>query len=690
MSTQLPLAFHDVTLVEEVPTSLWRDFFDAVGWPPSLESKNELRHDDIVRALRTDAPSEDLLGGLAAVFELGSEAGREAIVQALSDRALAPDRFQSEPGARACAMRLFLEQRTDPVLRDVMARAQIAAGETAGRRRYAEFLGIERRSIKRLTEKAERLREARRAYCDENDLGEHIQVHAFEDEDLGTYTFQIVRTHRTKAPVAVRKGEATRAPLEFRPVHGDVLRYDATTGRLRIAARAPTIVEFYRRALGEHALGDPEFFPVGETCSLQVLQARGEAVLRDHGLPEVAAVRLVACAWEVGGTVLTVRGPGCFEALARNGVLGGVGRITEATFKVAVVGRSARPVRVGVRVPRVVDVAKQHEEVIDRLLTAMGIRLATPDVEKRDLWNLDPWRHRRDVWQQAFGPHLERAVSSGVLGRIFLDAVEDPDTPGGPLLSVTRLENGDFYAVDADGAVPPRTLSATDVDGLELRPDRLRQQLVEDLGTYGSVTWSGADTLDLGQFDIEGTEVRLLYALRPPPAETIALLEKLNEAGSRTLLLVPEGAEVGAPHVWVRTPLPHRRELVRSVVTASGLADQVSARLLAHENAQLIVDTKRGQIYVHDVLIPDLKADTHMFRFVEALARADGRPIETATLQAQLSPNRDDDTVAVRHAKMKANQRIAKALAEVGRELTADAFPVHNQAYRTTLVPFVR
>lgn len=687
---QLPLVYHDATLVEEIPTPLWGEFFEAVGWPASLDAHQELRHVDITRALQADVPTDELLSGLATVFELGSEAGREAIAQALRDRALASDRFPSGAGARACAMRLFLEQRFDPALREVMARAQIAAGETAGRRRYAEFIGIESRSITRLAKKAEKLEQATRMYCDENDLGSHVQVRAFEDDDLGTCTFQVVRTHRTKAPLAVAKGEAARAPLEFRPVHGDVLRYETSTGRLRIAARAPTIVEFYRRTLGELVFGDPEFFPIGQTCSLDVLQHRGEAALRDHGVPEVADVRLVACSWDGGATVLTSRGRDCLEMLRRVGALDGAGRITEAAFKVAVVGRSARPVRVSVRVPRVIDVAKQHEEVIDRLLSAMGIRLAASDTQDSDLWSLHPWRHPRDVWQQALAAQLERAVGSGALRRVYLDSIDDPDDPGGATLRVTRLDNGDFYAVADDQSVPSRTLSATDVEGLELVPDLLRQLLVDELGTGGSVGWSGESTLDLGVIKIEEHEAHLLYALRPPTAETIALLEKLNAAGSRTLLLVPTTRDVAAPHVPLRAPLPNRREIVRAVAVACGLADRVSASLVARDGAELIVDTTRGEVFVHDVLIPGLTAETHPFRFVEALARADGRPVAVDALKALLSPNRDDDTVAVRQAKTKAGQRIATALAAVGRSLTADAFPVYKGGYRTALIPHVR
>ena len=88
--------------------------------------------------------------------------------------------------------------------------------------------------------------------------------------------------------------------IPFRPVHGDILRYEVALGRLRIAARAPSIVEFYHVTLGRMLFGDEDFFTGDSVCSLTVLQQRGRAALDEHHVVGVSRVRLTECVWECG------------------------------------------------------------------------------------------------------------------------------------------------------------------------------------------------------------------------------------------------------------------------------------------------------------------------------------------------------------------------------------------------------
>jgi len=48
----------------------------------------------------------------------------------------------------------------------------------------------------------------------------------------GACRFQIMRSHLTKAPLAVVEGSASRAKIQYRPVHADFVRYEPTLGRL--------------------------------------------------------------------------------------------------------------------------------------------------------------------------------------------------------------------------------------------------------------------------------------------------------------------------------------------------------------------------------------------------------------------------------------------------------------------------
>jgi hypothetical protein len=265
---QLPLAYLDRAAIEEVSIDVWKEVFDVVGWLSSLAGKRDsFTHDDIVGAFGHDEPTDGLLQALEALEAFGTEQGREAIVTAIQDRG-ANGTLPTGDGDRDFALRFFVAQRRDAALADAFVRAQIQVQEGGNQRRYNEFMGKEARSVKNLDRKKEVLREEILDFCRKFDLGDHVQVEAFEDD--GIYIFNILRSHRKQKPLAVVPGHSARATIEFRPVHGDVIRYDAAVGRMRIAARASSIIGFYQEVLGRALFNDPGFFDGNPVCSLKV------------------------------------------------------------------------------------------------------------------------------------------------------------------------------------------------------------------------------------------------------------------------------------------------------------------------------------------------------------------------------------------------------------------------------------
>src|SRR5665213_2648084 len=226
---------------------------------------------------------------LESLHTLGTEAGREAIVAAMNDQRVPLNTLPADIGERELALHLLLAQRGNASLADVFARAQTQIQESGYHRRYDEFLGKEAKPVTTLKAKRDALSAAVLRHCRESDLGEHVQVEAFEDD--GAYVFNILRSHHTKTPLAVVPGHSARATIAFRPVHGDILRYEATVGRLRVAARAATMVEFYRRTLGLVLFEDELFFTGEPVCNLAVLQERGRAALESHSVFGVGRVR---------------------------------------------------------------------------------------------------------------------------------------------------------------------------------------------------------------------------------------------------------------------------------------------------------------------------------------------------------------------------------------------------------------
>jgi hypothetical protein len=108
----LPLAYLGIAAIEEVAVAVWAEVFEATGWLMSLvEKKSSIGHADIVDALRKDPLSDELLHALETVHELGSDAGRDAIVAAMNDRHIPLDTISQNSGEKEFSLRFYLAQR---------------------------------------------------------------------------------------------------------------------------------------------------------------------------------------------------------------------------------------------------------------------------------------------------------------------------------------------------------------------------------------------------------------------------------------------------------------------------------------------------------------------------------------------------------------------------------------------------
>ena len=221
-------------------------------------------------------------------------------------------------------------------------------------------------------------------------------------------------------------------------------------GRLRIAARAASIIDFYRRTLGHILFGDERFFTGDPVCSLAVLQERGRAALENHNVFLVGRIRLTECLWERGDrNLIQFRSADCFRTIEELRLPLTEGTLIQAKLKVEVIGKSARPVTVNVRVPSRIEVSqKTHEDLIDRVLTAIGIRTVAPPNARQDLWSLHPWRHPIAVWRGLFGAEIDTLVRSRVLLPVQLESVPHPAHPAaGRIVSAQQLSDGEFYGI---------------------------------------------------------------------------------------------------------------------------------------------------------------------------------------------------------------------------------------------------
>ena len=677
-------------LIEEVPPEAWKDLFETVGWPSSLkDAPTPLTHERILTALKDDELSAELHEALEAMETLGTESGRQAIETALADQHLFPDTLPANEGDRVYALRLFVGQRSDAALAEVLARAEIQVQQTSGHRAVNEFVGKEARRVASAKKKAKQLEQATREYCQERSLGDYVLVRAIEDDDV--CIFRIVRSHHTKRPLAVVTGRAAHATIEYQPAHVDLLRYDMVRGQLQVIASAGSVVEFYRRTLGLVLFEDPSFFDGEPLYSLQVLQERGRTALADHSVPGVGQVWMTECLWEhTDRDRLHLRSTDCFGKIDQIGIPRTEGAFVLAKLKMQAAGKSTRPVTITVRAPSRVEVRPKWQEPLAlRYLAAIGVRNPALAL-RRDLWSVSPGRQEASVWLDVFGSATDGLVHSGALVPVRLASVPHPEHPGaGRVLDAHELPDGAFYGVSQAEEIPSRSLSGTDLGGLELHPEALRLHLRSLLGiSSGGIEWNGDGLLHLGVIDLGGPRLHVTYALRPLTPGVGARLRDVAKA-AHAVVLIPTARcdDSELAKVMLDAPLPSRDNVIRDAVAVCGLRDDVSPLYSAPDGARLIVDTVRGQIWLDGVVVPDLDPGTQAFRFVELLARSPS--FRTASAIAEnLSAGRKDGDQVVRSAKTAATKAMQDAMQAANKPFE-NPFQMTRGAHRCAFLCYV-
>lgn len=662
---QSGFAFIDPVVVEEVSLPIWRELFDAVGWPASLSAKSDtLTYEEIHAAFERDTLGDELLLALETLHDLGTTAGREAIGVVLADLQIPADTLPLGLGERDLAARFFLKQRNNDALTEVCARAQIQVQE-GNHRKFNDFVGASPERITKLAEKERALESAILEFSKANDLGDHVQVKAFQDED-GACCVRVMRSHHMMSPLAVSPtNSALRGKLQFRPVHADLLRYDPSTALLRITARARSMVSFYQKLFGRVCFGDSSFFEGNAICSLQVLQDRGRGALTNHGVFRVGRIWMTEVIWQRGDRrKLNITDYDCFDAIEALKLPLSEGKLLHARFKVEVIGKSSRPVIVTVRVPSRIEVSQgRHQQLMNDLLGKIGIRGTHVQASSQNLWTLYPWRHPASVWRTCFGKNTDAFVKKNILVTTQLASIESPAHFGaGTVHRVEPVSETEFFGVSEAPEIASRSLSATDVSGLELSVPAFQSHLRELLGiTSNMVPWSDESwCLDLGVMDVHDQQFRVAYALRQPPIDAAVKVRELSK-GLRPVLLLPTGLKdsTGLADVVLDSALPQRDRVVKDVVAAHNLI--VPALITAPKDASLVVDDRLGKIWFKGVEIL-LTPGTHPFNFVRLLVKNKQAPLDKYVLAEQLSPARAGNDSVVRDARTDVKKAIQLAL----------------------------
>lgn len=189
----------------------------------------------------------------------------------------------------------------------------------------------------------------------------------------------------------VRHGDAfTRTPrveeqrtdiIHFRPQRDDVVVYSPARDELRINARSPGERELYVRAFGQLLRGDPGYFSVRNTYTLEPLREDGADALLTDDIPELQKVTLRRIQAVEDGTeqVVTLEAPDLFEdGAAAADAIPRHGRLRCADFDLHFTG-CPRPRPMQIRLPNVLKLRRHCDmQLVERLVSRFRIRERKP------------------------------------------------------------------------------------------------------------------------------------------------------------------------------------------------------------------------------------------------------------------------------------------------------------------------
>ena len=402
----------------------------------------------------------------------------------------------------------------------------------------------------------------------------------------------------------------------------DLIRYDATEGRLRIAARSGKLVSAYRRIFGHVLFGDPQFFLGCVRCTLQPLQEKGAELLQNLP-PNMTTARVVDLVWHRGGTSIRVRDDDCLAQVKALELPLHEGELVEARFEFRFVrGRRIDKRFVVVRTPnRISNRSDRYEKAIDQFLFRIGIRLRNAPKHPVDLWSLHPWKHSETRWREALGLQLRYFVEEGLLVSSAVDSVPHPDHPTPRTALRVRHEGEHIEGVSDDPHIPSRALTLSDVDGYELRVDALAERLARALNIASVVKPVGGYCWPLRsrRAAVRAGEGEGLRSFRKPPAAPGAMADRLRQiAGSKVQvgLVVPSGcaADIGLAEVQFDTGDAPFDGVLNRLISRLGLEKEALAVEQAPAGTRVVIDRKRGTIHLDGVLLSSIDQQSHYFR----------------------------------------------------------------------------
>lgn len=680
----LPTEFRNLARFMEIPHELWREVLDAAGDRARLADSVFTPH-QLLDALSSGPVGDKLLGALEVIFELGTDAGRELLLNTADEHLVSIGEVEHIPASELAA-RLWIRSLGDVPLHEVLSRALVNALGAEHLRTQREFVGKTAKSTRRLEVRS--LRTLIGQKCTELHQSEALEVRAHQSER--DWRCEILRGDAAKRVLEVRSGQP--GVLNYQPASSDHLRYDPETGRLAISTRSPRRLRMYREVMGSLLADDPEFFAGENICSLKPLQEHGSKLFDDHSLVEIRHVYVTELCWRRGERdKLWVSGRDCFRLLRDVGARLSEGEFIEAKLAIDFAGQTRRGTVV-IKVPNRIEIkAGANESLVERLLDRVGIRGNFEDGERKDFWALYPWRLNIAGWRQYVGGDFERLLKQRVLRRADFEAVTHPRHPAATgALAVEAVDATTIIGVSDDPAISLRTLTTSDIEAYEPDCRVLARELARAAELTGAVSELTSGLWTLGRRELAPAHTLAVFAALRRPGDVAAPFIREASKGARPVLLVPRGCACELPFPQVECDLPKGPydDVLSKVIEQLELQAHVPPALWVRQ--ALIIDEQRGTAWYKGVELTHLRSGTHPWIFAVAVARAGGDTVLKDTLQTLLSPHSHDETV-VRKAKRDFVDALKKSFDGAGKEVPGEqAFTAAGGGYRlATTVRFL-
>lgn len=648
---KIPINLQDAVVLAEVSETTWREVLNSANEPGRLTGE-VVTYDRLRSSFQADHPGDELFDAIETIFELGTDTGRDLILQAADDQQVTLDQLADVP-AREFSARIWIQSRSSIPLKAVLARARINVFEIGQNRTYREFAQKNGDRLPAFDKDKMKVEIAK--WYEENQETNAVNIFPYERD--GEWYCEIIKGDPRKRVVEVRNNNLSL--LEFQPAASDLVRYDPNTGRIGIATRSPRLLQMYRVLLGKLLANDEQLFTNENICSLKELQKHERALFERHfsGILRVDVVELL---WRRGDRdKVLVRGRDCFRILSDLGAHLREGELIEAKLTITFAGAS-RLGHVSLKVPNRIDIkAGTHEAAVERMLDEVGIRGSFDDEDgQHNFWSRYPWRMSEAEYRRYFRNDFDRLLRRNIVRRVNFESVTHPDHPAAK--GTLRVVNVDAYTTfgsSDDPAIASRTLTPSDIAGYELDFEKLAKDVAATLGLEGNCREITTGLWSLGYRSLTSTvAISVFLATREVPDTTLSIMRGTS-LGTTPVLLVPKccASLLDIPNVPCTLPGGPHDSLLGGIVRLLQLENQVEPPVYLRD--ELIIHLGRGLVWFRGIPLNELKINTHAFKLAVALAQAQGRIVSKQTINEALSESRNDDEVA-----KKAKAALVKAI----------------------------